>query len=74
MEESNKRLGMHVIVRVANSTEYARFEIDDVLGRITCASEPRIINTKALLIVLTSFAIPRRLTGRSGVEECNYVA
>jgi hypothetical protein len=66
---STQRLGMHVIVRAASSNEYARFEIDDVLGRITCAFEPRLLYAKALFHALTSFAIPDRLTGRSGTEE-----
>lgn len=70
---STKRLGMHVIIRAASSTEYARFEIDDVLGRITCASEPRLLYAKALFHALTSFAIPDRLTGRSGTEEAFHI-
>jgi hypothetical protein len=65
--------GMHVAVRAAGSNEYARFEIDDVLGRVTCASEPRLLYSKAIFHAMTSFAIPDPLTGRSGTEEALHI-
>ncbi|KAF1847270.1 uncharacterized protein K460DRAFT_332087 [Cucurbitaria berberidis CBS 394.84] len=68
-----KRRGMHVAVRAAGSTEYARFEVDDVLGRLTCPSEPRLLYAKAQFHAFTSFVIPDPLTGRTGTEEALHI-
>jgi len=61
--------GMHVKVTIANRGTYARFTIDPVLGRLTCAPEPRLLYMKAALHALTSFPIPDPLTQRTGTEE-----
>ncbi|EPE04337.1 hypothetical protein F503_01341 [Ophiostoma piceae UAMH 11346] len=53
----------------ASSKAYARFEIDSVLGRLTCPPEPRILYTKAQLHAFTSTPLPDPLTGRTGEEE-----
>jgi hypothetical protein len=66
---STKRHGMHVAVQAASSTEYARFGIDDVLGRLSCPAEPRLLYAKAQFHAFTSFVIPDPLTGRTGTEE-----
>jgi hypothetical protein len=66
---STQRRGMHVAVRAASSTEYTRFGIDEVLGRLSCPPEPRLLYAKARFHAYTSFAIPDPLTGRTGTEE-----
>jgi hypothetical protein len=63
------RHGMHVAVRAAGSTDYAKFGIDDVLGRLSCPPEPRLLYAKAQFHAYTSFVIPDPLTGRTGTEE-----
>ena len=64
-----KRNGMHVSVRAATTNQYGKFQIDDVLGRISSPPEPLLIYTKALFHAFTSFPIPDPLTGRSGCHE-----
>jgi hypothetical protein len=66
---SSTRHGMHVAVRAAGGTDYAKFGIDDVLGRLSCPPEPRLLYTKAQLHAYTSFVVPDPLTGRTGTEE-----
>ncbi|KAJ9606841.1 hypothetical protein H2200_008851 [Cladophialophora chaetospira] len=65
-----RRHGMHVDVLVdGKDPVYARYFLDDTLGRVTCASEPRLFYTKALLHASTSFCFPDPLTGRTGADE-----
>ncbi|KAI9683344.1 MAG: hypothetical protein M1829_005414 [Trizodia sp. TS-e1964] len=64
-----KRQGMHVAVKAQGTNEYGKFEIDDVLGRLTCAPEPVILFAKAQFHAFTSFPLPDPLTRRTGVEE-----
>jgi len=66
---TTRRSGCHVVVNLARNSFYGKFVINDTLGRIDCAAEPRLIYTKALLHALTSFIIPDKLTGRTGTEE-----
>jgi hypothetical protein len=66
---SSIRHGMHMAVRAAGSTDYAKFGIDNVLGRLSCPPEPRLLYAKAQLHAYTSFIIPDPLTGRTGTEE-----
>ncbi|OAG39983.1 hypothetical protein AYO21_05856 [Fonsecaea monophora] len=69
-----QRRGIHVNVEIRNSDPvYARYFLDDVLGRVTCASEPRLFYTKALLHAYTSFCLPDPLTGRTGTEEACHI-
>ncbi|RYP37538.1 hypothetical protein DL767_002846 [Monosporascus sp. MG133] len=67
------RHGMHVAVRACSTNEYGRFEIDDVLGRLLCPPEPRLLYSKALYHALTSFVLPDPLTGRTGTEEAVHI-
>lgn len=64
-----KRHDMHVAIRACSINEYGRFGIDDVLGRLTCPPEPRLIYSKVQFHAFTSFVLPDPLTGRTGVEE-----
>jgi hypothetical protein len=66
---SSIRRGMHVVVRAAGGTDFAKFGIDDVLGRLSCPLEPRLLYAKAQFHAYTSFVIPDPLTGRTGTEE-----
>ncbi|PHH81296.1 hypothetical protein CDD82_1095 [Ophiocordyceps australis] len=64
-----QRRGMHVAVGTRDITAYARYEIDAVLGRLSCPPEPRLLYSKALFHALTSFVLSDPLTGSTGTEE-----
>jgi Protein of unknown function (DUF3638) len=64
-----KRDGMHIAVRAISSNQYGRFGIDDVLGKLLCPPEPRLLYSKAQFHAFTSFVLPDPLTGRTGTEE-----
>jgi hypothetical protein len=64
-----KRNGFHVAVNVENGGSYGRFTINDVLGRLDCPTEPRLLYLKAQFHAYTSFIVPDPLTGRTGAEE-----
>ncbi|KAH8810980.1 hypothetical protein F5884DRAFT_897492 [Xylogone sp. PMI_703] len=64
-----KRNGIHVMVRVENDGGYGRFAINDILGRLECPAELRLLYLKAQLHAYTSFAIPDPLTKRTGSEQ-----
>ena len=68
-----ERHGIHVSVRAASGDQYGRFQIDDVLGRITCPHEPFLIYAKAQFHAFTSFVIPDPLTGRTGAHEAMHI-
>ncbi|TVY43757.1 hypothetical protein LSUB1_G001260 [Lachnellula subtilissima] len=68
-ELTYKRHGMHLAVRASSTTEYGRFGIDNVLGRLSCPPEPRLLYSKAQFHAFTSFILPDPLTGRTGTEE-----
>lgn len=61
--------GAHVRIRISHTGFYARFLINKVLGRLECASEPRLIYFKAYCHALTAFVLPDPLTGRTGTDE-----
>ncbi|KUJ24466.1 uncharacterized protein LY89DRAFT_663197 [Mollisia scopiformis] len=63
------RNGQHVKVRVENNADYARYIINDVLKRLECPAEPRLLYLKAQLHAYTSSFMPDPLTGRTGTEE-----
>ncbi|PQE19818.1 p-loop containing nucleoside triphosphate hydrolase protein [Rutstroemia sp. NJR-2017a WRK4] len=63
------RQGMHVAVRVIGNMGYGKFGIDEVLGRLSCPPEPRLLYSKAQFHAFTSFILPDPLTGRTGAEE-----
>ncbi|KAJ2891475.1 uncharacterized protein MKZ38_000327 [Zalerion maritima] len=68
-----RRHGVHIAVRACGSSNYGRFEIDNILGRLSCPPEPVLLYSKALLHALTSFALPDPLTGRTGTEEAIHI-
>ncbi|KIW32045.1 uncharacterized protein PV07_03620 [Cladophialophora immunda] len=69
-----QRMGIHINIEIRSADGvYARYFLDDVLGRLTCASEPRLFYTKALLHAYTSFCLPDPLTGKTGTEEACHV-
>lgn len=63
------RHGLHVNIKKENDGKYARYMIDNVLGRLHCLPEPLLLYTKAQLHAFTSFVVPDPLTGRTGTEE-----
>ncbi|KAI1855789.1 hypothetical protein JX265_012234 [Neoarthrinium moseri] len=68
-QTKHRRLGIHVDVRMEETGEYGRYRIDSILGRLSCAPEPRLLYTLAHCHALTSFCLPDRLTSRTGSEE-----
>lgn len=66
---SYSRFGPHVTTVASTGTSYGRFIINDVIGRLDCAPEPRLLYAKAAYHAYTSFMIPDPLTGRTGTEE-----
>jgi hypothetical protein len=68
-----KREGIHVLVRANSTTEYGLFMIDQILGRLTCLPEPRLVFSKALFHAFTSFHVPDGLTQRTGAEEAMHI-
>ncbi|KAG0648167.1 hypothetical protein D0Z07_5692 [Hyphodiscus hymeniophilus] len=61
--------GPHVRVQVENNGLYARFTVNETLGRLDCPAEPRLLYLKAQFHAYTSFILPDTLTGRTGTEE-----
>lgn len=64
---------VEIFIIPLGTNAYAMYEIDDVLGRLTCPPEPALLYTKAHLHALTSFPIPDELTGRTGTEEAIHI-
>ncbi|KAL4783382.1 hypothetical protein BJX76DRAFT_358023 [Aspergillus varians] len=75
LRDSTNHLKRSIIVPIAPCPTtsmdhtYGRYQIDDILGRLKCESEPLLIYIKSLLHALTSFPLPDTLTGRTGTEE-----
>ncbi|KAH7316968.1 hypothetical protein B0I35DRAFT_354831 [Stachybotrys elegans] len=67
-----ERRGIHVAVKVANEGHYARYSVNQLLGRLECAPEPALLYLKAALHALTSFPLPDSLTLRTGTEEARH--
>ncbi|CAI6342575.1 unnamed protein product [Periconia digitata] len=63
------KFNQHVITTVDNDGSYMRYEINEVLGRLECPAEPRLLYFKALWHAYTSYFLPDPLTGRTGKEE-----
>jgi Protein of unknown function (DUF3638)/Protein of unknown function (DUF3645) len=61
--------GTHGIITIRNQDNYGRFQINDVLGRLDCPAEPRLLYFKAQLHAYTSQVAADPLTGRTGSEE-----
>ncbi|KAI8634298.1 hypothetical protein F5Y19DRAFT_487754 [Xylariaceae sp. FL1651] len=68
-EPMTRKNSFHVDVHIVCDAMYGRYMIDDVLGRLSCAPDPRLVYGKALLHAMTSFCLPDTLTGRTGAEE-----
>ena len=64
-----RRVRPHVEVNIKNDGIYATFMINEVLGRLDCPAEPRLLYLKAHLHAYTSYIIPDNLTGCTGTEE-----
>ncbi|KAK2757274.1 hypothetical protein FQN54_004788 [Arachnomyces sp. PD_36] len=64
-----RRHQTHVAVRMENDGNYARYVIDNVIGRLQCPPDPRLLYNKARMHAFTSYFIPDPLTGRTGTEE-----
>ncbi|KAI0428983.1 hypothetical protein F5Y09DRAFT_357255 [Xylaria sp. FL1042] len=63
------RNSLHVDIHIQEASHYGRFMIDDIIGRLTCSPEPRLIYAKAFYHAVTSFCLPDTLTGRTGSSE-----
>lgn len=63
------RNGIHVAVNVISDGNYGRFTINNVLGRLECPTEPRLLYFKAQFHAYTSSVVPDPLTSRTGTEE-----
>jgi hypothetical protein len=63
------RDGPHVTVVAMSDGSYGIYTINDVLGRLECGVEPRLLYRKALYHAFTSFPLPDELTQRTGCEE-----
>jgi len=70
---TTSRSDLHVNVHIAGTGNYARYRIDNVLGRLCCSPEPRLVYSKALYHALTSFCLPDPLTGRTGSSEAVHI-
>ncbi|KAI9782401.1 MAG: hypothetical protein M1816_001899 [Peltula sp. TS41687] len=64
-----QRNGIHIAVELANNGDYARYTVNDVLGRLECPAEPLLLYLKAQLHAYTSFVVPDSLTALTGTEE-----
>jgi len=65
-----RRDAQHVIVITDLHEEtYLKFTVNELLGRIECPAEPRLLYFKAMCHALTSYILPDPLTRRTGVEE-----
>ena len=64
-----EQIGAHVRIHISHTGFYARFFINKVLGRLECASEPRLIYFKAYCHAVTAFVLPDPLIGRTGTDE-----
>ncbi|KAF2683160.1 hypothetical protein K458DRAFT_305959 [Lentithecium fluviatile CBS 122367] len=63
----------HVSIVIQNDGTYLKFDINDVLGRLECPPEPRLLYSKALWHAYTSHFLPDPLTGRTGREEALFL-
>lgn len=60
--------GDHVRVDIHGSGSFGKFSVNEILQRIECAPEVRLIYQKAQLHAYTSFPIPDSLTSMTGTE------
>ncbi|PVH75301.1 hypothetical protein DL98DRAFT_562460 [Cadophora sp. DSE1049] len=64
-----RREGPHIKLIAQKGSTYGRYIVNETLGRLECAAEPRLLYLKAAFHAYTSFPIPDALTGRTGTEE-----
>ncbi|KAL8785599.1 MAG: hypothetical protein Q9213_003253 [Squamulea squamosa] len=69
-----ERTETHVSVAISHSGYYARFLINQLstmqlLGRLECAAEPRLLYFKAYCHAITSAVHPDPLTSKTGTQE-----
>ncbi|CBF79793.1 hypothetical protein AN7637.2 [Aspergillus nidulans FGSC A4] len=63
------RHGSHVRVKLESNGIYVKYTINNVLRRLECPANPRLLYVKAQLHALTSHLLPDPLTGRTGTQE-----
>ncbi|CAO2653039.1 Nn.00g024500.m01.CDS01 [Neocucurbitaria sp. VM-36] len=63
------RQGPHVEITIANCGTYLKFDINEVLGRIDCAAEPRLLYTRALWHAYTAYFLPDRLRAGQALKR-----
>lgn len=68
-EATWEKNAQNISIVIANAGAYLRVTVDEVLGRVERPAEPHLLYTRALWHALTSYFLPDRLTGRTGVEE-----
>ncbi|KAB5582293.1 hypothetical protein GE09DRAFT_1197755 [Coniochaeta sp. 2T2.1] len=61
--------GDYLKVEIDGQGSFGMFKVNDVLRRIECAPEPRLIYQKAVLHAYTSFELADELTGMTGSES-----
>ncbi|KAJ4372947.1 hypothetical protein N0V83_003238 [Neocucurbitaria cava] len=65
---------IHVSVYIETGGDvYLQFGINEVLGRVECPPEPKLLYTKALFHAYTSHVLCDPLTRRTGSEEAIYL-
>ncbi|KAH6608878.1 hypothetical protein Trco_002224 [Trichoderma cornu-damae] len=60
---------VHASIYLDTSSGYCRFDIDDIVGRLSSPLERRLLLLKAQCHAATSFCLPDPLTGHTGTEE-----
>ena len=66
---SAKSVSDHVSVQISHTGYYARFSINEELGRLECQAEPRLLYFKAYCHGVTGYLLPDPLTRRTGTDE-----
>jgi hypothetical protein len=66
------RNGQYISPFVANNGDYTKFTINDVLGRLDCPAEPRLLYLKAMYHAYTSIVLLDPLIGLTGTKEALY--
>ena len=67
-----KRHDMHVVIQADSTNEYDRFEIDNILERLTCSFEPLLIYSKVQFHAFISFILSDFLIDRTDAEKALY--
>lgn len=59
----------HVRIRIEHTGFYCRLHINNLLNRLECPAEPRVVYMKAYCHAITAYVQADPLTGRTGTEE-----